>query len=85
MAETVNVYFGTSGRASKGIYKARFDTDSGKLSQPVLAAEVKTSNFLALHPDKSKMYSLATLPEGAAVVGYKGAGDKSPSVIISDL
>ena len=71
LAESVNVYFGTSGKGSEGIYRSKFNTKSGKLSHPVLATEVKNSNFLALHPDKSKMYCLAILPEGPAVVGYK--------------
>jgi hypothetical protein len=36
------VYFGTyTGAKSKGIYMARFDDKSGKLSAPELAAETK--------------------------------------------
>lgn len=71
LAESFNVYFGTSDKGSEGIYRAKFNTKTGKLSHPILATEVKNSNFLALHPDKTKMYSLAILPEGPAVVGYK--------------
>lgn len=71
LAESVNVYFGTGGRGSLGIYKSKFDTKSGKLSHPALAAELKNVNFLALHPDKDKLYTCAELAEGHAVVAYK--------------
>ena len=65
LAETVNVYFGTGGRGSLGIYKSKFDTKSGKLSHPALAAELKNVNFLALHPDKDKLYACAELTRGS--------------------
>ena len=58
-AEKIDVYFGTGGRGSKGIYMAKFDTEKGKLSQPTLAAEINGPGFLAWHPDGTKIYAVA--------------------------
>ncbi len=66
----INVYFGTSGKATKGIYGATFDTERGKLSEAKLVAEIGSPGFLALHPDKQKLYAVGTLAGEAMVVGY---------------
>jgi 6-phosphogluconolactonase len=51
------VYFGTyTGGKSKGIYVSRFDTTTGKLSEPELAAETKNPSFLAVHPTGKFLY-----------------------------
>ena len=53
------LYIGTyTGKKSKGIYSARFDSDTGKLSAPELAAETKNPTFLALHPNGRVMYAV---------------------------
>jgi 6-phosphogluconolactonase len=53
------VYFGTyTGGASKGIYVARFDPATGRISAPRLAAEVISPAFLALHPDRPLLYAV---------------------------
>jgi 6-phosphogluconolactonase len=70
-AASVDVYFGTSGKATKGIYHSSFDTDSGKLSPPELAAEIGSPGFLALHPSKSYLYAVATSDQGPCVAAYK--------------
>ena len=58
-AASVLVYFGTyTGGASRGIYVARFDAASGRLSDPRLAAEVVSPAFLALHPDGRFLYAV---------------------------
>src|SRR5689334_3541274 len=56
------VYIGTytSGQ-SKGIYRARFDVESGKLSAPELAVETKNPSFLALHPNGKLLYAVGEL------------------------
>lgn len=53
------VYFGTytSGQ-SKGIYVCRFDSNTGKLSEPELAAEIKNPSFLAFHPTGKFLYAV---------------------------
>jgi 6-phosphogluconolactonase len=42
---------------SKGIYRMEFDPATGKLSEPVLAAEVDNPSFLAVHPMHKYLYS----------------------------
>jgi len=58
------VYFGTYTSAkSKGIYVSRFDTATGKLNQPVVAAETKNPSFLAVHPNQQFLYAVGELNE----------------------
>ncbi len=58
-ATEYHVYFGTytSGK-SKGIYISRFDSRTGKLSAPELAAETKNPSFLAAHPTEKFLYAV---------------------------
>lgn len=58
-AETL-VYVGTdTGGQSKGIYVATLDETSGALSPPRLAAAIGNPGFLAVHPSKPLLYSVA--------------------------
>jgi 6-phosphogluconolactonase len=53
------VYFGTyTGRESKGIYVARFDGKTGKVSEPEVAAETASPSFLAIHPNRKFLYAV---------------------------
>lgn len=56
-AKTKRVYFGTSG--SKGIYLADLDTQTGELTTLELAIEIGRPGFLAIHPNKPFIYSVA--------------------------
>lgn len=47
-------YTGKGG--SKGIYRAKLDSKTGKLSAPELAAEVGSPSFLAIHPNQKFLY-----------------------------
>ena len=59
---TMLVYIGTyTGPQSKGIYVSRFDTRTGTLSSPELAAETKNPSFLALHPSRRFLYAVGEL------------------------
>lgn len=52
-------YFGTyTGAKSKGIYVAKFDSKTGKLGEPQLAAEMTNPTFLAVHPNKRFLYAV---------------------------
>jgi 6-phosphogluconolactonase len=52
------VYIGTyTYGASKGIYRSQFDTETGQLSAPELAAETKNPTFLAIHPNGRFLYA----------------------------
>lgn len=71
IAASVPVYFGTGASGgSKGIYRAMFDTEKGKLSEAALVAEVRAPGFLALHPSGDKLYAVANV-EGGGAIGYR--------------
>jgi 6-phosphogluconolactonase len=69
-AETFNVFFGTGGSESKGIYRATFDTQTGKLGSPELAAEIRSPGFLAKHPNGSSLYAVGN-PGEPSVIAYR--------------
>jgi 6-phosphogluconolactonase len=54
------VYIGTytSAKGSKGIYRAKLDASTGKLSEPELAAEAGSPSFLAIHPNNKFLYAV---------------------------
>jgi 6-phosphogluconolactonase len=57
-AEEFLVYFGTyTGKKSKGVYVARFNTATGKLGDVDLAAETPSPSFLAIHPNQKFLYA----------------------------
>ncbi|MCB1120217.1 MAG: beta-propeller fold lactonase family protein [Verrucomicrobiae bacterium] len=75
-AKQIDVYFGTSGRETKGIYHSTFDTETGKLSPANLAAEIGSPGFLAMDPDQEMLYAVGKLEEDC-VAAYKiGSGGK---------
>jgi 6-phosphogluconolactonase len=56
------VYIGTyTAGKSKGIYRCEFDAATGKLSEPILAAEVANPSFLAIHPSNRYLYAVGEL------------------------
>ncbi len=60
------VYLGTytGGESkSKGIYRCEFDASTGKLSEPVLAAEMTNPSFLAIHPNNRYLYAVGETQE----------------------
>jgi 6-phosphogluconolactonase len=53
------VYAGTYTKGdSRGIYAFHFDTSTGKLSAPTLAAETLNPSFLAVSPDRKFLYAV---------------------------
>lgn len=69
------VYFGTYTKGdSKGIYRSEFNTKTGKLSEPELAAEVKNPSFVAIHPDGKHLYAVSEVSDtdGKPVGGVTG-------------
>ena len=72
---TTQVYIGSR---SSGIYSTSLDTNTGSLSQPKLAAEIKGADFLAMHPNQNFLYSCVKMePKTGGVVGYSIASDGS--------
>jgi 6-phosphogluconolactonase len=74
-AQVSHVYFGTGGPGSKGIYRSTFDAANGKLTPAVLAAEIGSPGFLALHPDGKKLYAAATSSAGPGAAAYRIGAD----------
>jgi 6-phosphogluconolactonase len=73
-AAEVPVWFGTYTNpktASEGIYVARFDTERGTFTEPVLAAAVKNPSFLAFHPRLPMLYAVSEI---AGADGKPGGG-----------
>ena len=53
------VYIGTyTEHGSKGIYVCEFDSATGRLGSPVLAAETRQPSFLAITPDRKFVYTV---------------------------
>jgi len=72
-AEPLDVYFGTytSGRsAGEGIYRSRFDTDTGELAAPVLAVEAKNPSFIEIHPNGKYLYAVSESGGSGSVSAY---------------
>jgi 6-phosphogluconolactonase len=64
LADEVPVWFGTytnSKTGSEGVYVARFDTDTGAVTKPVLAARAKNPSFLAFHPRLPMLYAVSEI------------------------
>ncbi|MEZ5303775.1 MAG: lactonase family protein [Verrucomicrobiales bacterium] len=62
-AGPVRLYIGTytQGTESKGIYRADFDPETGKLTDPALAAETPNPSFLAIAPGGQSLYAVNEL------------------------
>jgi 6-phosphogluconolactonase len=72
-AEPISVYFGTYTRgqdSSKGIYRSILDTETGKLSKPILATEAKNPSFLEIHPNKKFLYAVSEVDGSGGVSAY---------------
>ncbi|HSP43985.1 MAG TPA: lactonase family protein [Luteolibacter sp.] len=70
-AETRPVYFGTGGPGAEGIYRADFNSETGKLTAAGLAHRIGNPGFLALHPDGTKLYAVATMNDTGGVAAYR--------------
>lgn len=87
----VPVFIGTNtggNSTSKGIYLADFDSATGVLSQPVLAAEYAGPGFLALHPVKPILYSIGrpakAYADGSSSVAAFSIGGKNELKFLGD-
>jgi 6-phosphogluconolactonase len=64
-AESCWVYFGTQVRGpAQGIYRAKLDEETGRLSSAVKVADSADPEFLALSPDRKYLYSLSRENKG---------------------
>jgi 6-phosphogluconolactonase len=73
------VYFGTytgGANGSRGIYRSELDAGTGAMTEPVVAAEVGSPSFLAIHPDGKTLYAVGEAPRkggdgGGGVYAYR--------------
>ena len=75
-AEKLQVFIGTGSKEAEGIYQCSFDTESGNLSTPGLAAEIERPGFLALSPDGKFLYSIGKEGKVDIVAAYAVDGAK---------
>jgi len=62
------IFVGTyTGKKSQGIYRVDFDSATGKLGTPQVAAEIASPSFLAIDPNRTRLFCVCELPG-------KGAG-----------
>ena len=74
-AQLLDVWIGTGrGNNSKGIYHATLNSETGKLSETTLAAEMSGPGFLAMHPSKSHLYAVGSLGGEPSVAAFKIRG-----------
>lgn len=58
------VYVGTYTRGeSAGVYRFRFDAETGECGEPQLAAEAENPSFLAIHPDEELLFAVNEIGE----------------------
>jgi 6-phosphogluconolactonase len=78
-SQSIDVWFGTAtsrGSDSQGIYHSSFNTKTGKLTRPTLAAACNGPGFLALHPNGSVLYSTGSPDAGSdRVSAYRVSGE----------
>jgi len=56
------VFVGTyTGKKSQGIYRVEFDSATGKLGKPELAAEAASPSFLAISPNHTRLFCVGEL------------------------
>lgn len=71
----IDVWLGTgNGKGSKGIYHCTLNTQKGRLSEPVLAAEISGPGFLAMHPTLPRLYAVGGLEGKPVVAAYDVQG-----------
>ena len=64
-------YVGTyTNETSKGIYRLTLDPRTGRLSDPVLAAEAANPSFLAWHPSRPIVYGVSETSSGPERAGF---------------
>ncbi len=72
-AESLHVYLGTytSGAGSgQGIHRSVLDLETGKLSEPALAAEAKSPSFIEIHPTGKFLYAVCESGPHGSVGAY---------------
>lgn len=82
-AESFHVYFGTGGPGADGIYRATFDSTTGKLSPATLAAPSDNPGFLAEHPAGGRLYAVTSMDKTPVVAAYRIGAEGALSLLSS--
>ena len=70
MAADMFVYFGSHGKGPHiGFSLARFDTDTGKLTEPVFLEEAEAPAYFVIGPDGRRLYTCNSFP-GSSMSAY---------------
>jgi 6-phosphogluconolactonase len=70
LAADMFVYFGSHGKGTHvGFSLARFDTDTGKLTEPVFLEEAEAPAYFIIRPDGRRLYTCNSSP-GSSVSAY---------------
>ena len=83
-----DVWIGTSrAQPSKGIYHCTLNTETGRLSNPELAAEISGPGVLAMHPNGTRLYAVGALDREPCVAAYAidGAGKNATLTFVNSL
>ena len=76
-------YFGVyTTDTSKGIYKATFDSETGAIGEPELAAEIRNPSFIAFHPNKKVLYSVGE-SDGGSVSAFEILPDTGGLILLN--
>ena len=77
-AREVPFYVGTNSSPEKltGILRCTLDSETGKITAPVVAADVNRPSFLAISPDGKFLYAAIEL-EGGEVAAFQILGDRA--------
>lgn len=82
MADSLPLYIGTNTAkpdqpGSRGVYFSTLETDSGQLAPAVLAGEVASPTFLAIHPTQPWLYTASEVygPKGGTITAWRIESD----------
>lgn len=76
-ADQLDVWLGTGGAPSRGIYHTMLDTETGRLSASRLVAEIRSPGFLAKHPRLPILYAVGAFDREDVVASYRIQGTGS--------
>lgn len=72
--DPIDVWIGTGGRPSQGIYHCTLDNQTGRLSETRLVAAMEAPGFLAMHPSLPMLYAVGNLNGESVVAGFRITG-----------
>lgn len=85
-AEQFTFYIATSvgpNSPSQGIYRSTLDTSTGRLSDPVLAAHAPSTSFIAVHSNRSYLYTVGAAAQPATAQPATGAATPQPAGVVT--